>query len=134
GSHPSRPPARRQTGRRPPRPSRTDESEERAHGGSPGIRVEAPRQTTHGLTSTTADTTSATDPKILRHFTRRGRAPTPRRTTRKIGRPLLITSSGSVRAAEARGIGRGEGAGGREQVSWLRHFIFDSGFGPSGRG
>jgi hypothetical protein len=54
--------------------SRTDESEERAHGGSPGIRGEAPRQTTHGLTSTTADTTSATDPKILRHFTRRGRA------------------------------------------------------------
>src|SRR5262249_8760067 len=87
GSHPSRPPARRQTGRRPPRPSRTDESEERAHGGSPGIRVEAPRQTTHGLTSTTADTTSATDPKILRHFTRRGRAPTPRRTTPKIGPP-----------------------------------------------
>jgi hypothetical protein len=50
--------------------SRTDESDGRAHSGSPGIRGKLPRQTNDGHTGTKSKTASAGNPQILAHFTR----------------------------------------------------------------
>jgi hypothetical protein len=50
--------------------SRTDESDGRAHSGSPGIRGKLRRQTRHGRTGTKGEAASAGNAQILAHFTR----------------------------------------------------------------